>query len=185
MFWWVRKLIYSYAIKYISENRTLVFQIGSSETLISGNKKSSLSGYFSNIFSSVIDRRLRIFLKNLISEYSIRLSASIVRIAKSTTSICSDAERLASDNSFRNSFKNNAPFSLIAEIHLLRQVSISTSENISHSELRYFTNSISSFAISPSQAIQQKIVFKYNSVLSMIYNLFESYTSFSWLFTFH
>lgn len=34
----IGKLIYNYPLIYISENRTLPLQIGSSETLISGNK---------------------------------------------------------------------------------------------------------------------------------------------------
>lgn len=47
-----------------------LFHSGSSMTLMSGSKKSSMSGYLVSICSSFSDNRLRIFLKNFTSEYS-------------------------------------------------------------------------------------------------------------------
>lgn len=50
---------------------------GASITLMSGRRKSSLSGCWARICSSVSVSRLRIFLKNFTSEYSMRLSVLV------------------------------------------------------------------------------------------------------------
>ena len=136
---------------------------GISVTLISGKRKSSLLGCSANIASSLIVSIERIFLKNLTSAYSTWLSISIALIASDTSCNCSVSVNAIELSSLRYDCKNVPPCSLISEIHELMSFSKSILWKILSLVHKFLTKFTSSVAMSPSQAMQQKMVFKYNS----------------------